>query len=93
MVMTHHTAKADLEKGFSWPPEAIPYGLYLRVDFWYPKGQNPHLGPDPRCPQVLKPHLPIQLLIKDTERVAILHTIFGKYCQLLYIKCIGKIIK
>ena len=56
MVMTHHMAKANLEKGFSWPPEAIPYGLYLRVDFWYPKGQNPHLGPDPRCPQVLKPH-------------------------------------
>ena len=63
--MTHHTAKANLEKGFSWPSEAIPYGLYLRVDFWYPKGQNPHLGPDPRCPQVLKPPVPIQLLNKD----------------------------
>ena len=29
-------------------------GVSLRVDYWYPKGQNPHLGPDPRCPQVLK---------------------------------------
>ena len=67
--MTHHTAKANLEKGFSWPPEAIPYGVHLRVDFWYPKGQNPHLGPDPRCPQVLKPHLPIRLLSKDISRV------------------------
>ena len=27
VVMTHHTAKANLEKGSSWPPEAIPYGL------------------------------------------------------------------
>ena len=26
LVMTHHTAKANLEKGSSWPPEAIPYG-------------------------------------------------------------------
>ena len=25
--MTHHTAKANLENGCSWPPEAIPYGL------------------------------------------------------------------
>ena len=32
-VMTHHSAKANLDKGFSWPLEAIPYGLYLRVDF------------------------------------------------------------
>ena len=27
VVMTHHTAKANLEKGSCWPPEAIPYGL------------------------------------------------------------------
>ena len=27
VVMTHHTAKANLEKGSSWPPEAIPYGV------------------------------------------------------------------
>ena len=26
VVMTHHTAKANLEKGSFWPPEAIPYG-------------------------------------------------------------------
>ena len=32
MVMTHHTAKANLEKGASWPPEAIPYGVPLMVD-------------------------------------------------------------
>ena len=28
-----HTAKAILEKGSSLPSEAIPYGVYLRVDF------------------------------------------------------------
>ena len=28
VVMTHHTAKANLEKGSSWPPEAIPHGLW-----------------------------------------------------------------
>ena len=27
VVMTHHTAKANLEKGSSWPSEAIPYGV------------------------------------------------------------------
>ena len=26
VVMTHHTAKANLEKGSSWPPGAIPHG-------------------------------------------------------------------
>ena len=24
VVMTHHTANANLEKGSSWPPEAMP---------------------------------------------------------------------
>ena len=60
VVMTHHTAKANLEKGSSWPPEAIPYGVSFRVAFYYPNGQDPYLGPDPRCPQVLKPlHDPV----------------------------------
>ena len=27
VMMTHQAVKANLEKGFSWPPEAIPYGL------------------------------------------------------------------
>ena len=54
-VMSHHTAKANLEKGSSWPPEAIPYGVPLNIGFWYPDGQDPHLGPDPRCPQAPKP--------------------------------------
>ena len=27
VVMTHHTAKANLEKGSCWPSEAIPYGV------------------------------------------------------------------
>ena len=27
LVMTHHTAMANLEKGSSWPLEAIPYGV------------------------------------------------------------------
>ena len=44
--MTHHTAKANLEKGPSWPSEAIPYGVPLNIGFWYPYGQDPHLGPD-----------------------------------------------
>ena len=33
VVMTHHEAKANLEKGSSWPSEAIPYGVHFRVDF------------------------------------------------------------
>ena len=28
VVMTHHTAKANLEKGSFWPPETAPYGLW-----------------------------------------------------------------
>ena len=28
VVMTHHTAMANLEKGSSWPPEAILRGLW-----------------------------------------------------------------
>ena len=40
------TAKASLEKGSSWPPEAIPYCHSFRVAFYYPKVPNPHLGPD-----------------------------------------------
>ena len=39
------TAKASLEKGSSWPPEAIPYCHSFRVAFYYPKVPNPHLGP------------------------------------------------
>ena len=33
VVMTHHTAKANLENGFLWPLEAIPYAVLLNVDF------------------------------------------------------------
>ena len=33
VVTTHHTAKANLKKGSSWPLEAIPYGVSLRVDY------------------------------------------------------------
>ena len=54
MVMTHHPAKANLEKGSSWPPEAIPYGVVLSVDLSNPNLPNPHLGPDPRPPTLLK---------------------------------------
>ena len=46
-------------------------GVSLRVDYWYPKGQNPNLGPDPRCPQVLKPRshpiINYKLMICDIE--------------------------
>ena len=28
VVMTHHTANANLEKGSSWPPEAMPNVLH-----------------------------------------------------------------
>ena len=31
-MMTHHTSKAGLEKGSSWPLKAFPYGVPLRVD-------------------------------------------------------------
>ena len=48
VVITHHTAKANLEKGSSWPPEAIPSGLVLSVALSNPNLPNPHLGPDPR---------------------------------------------
>ena len=55
--MTHHTAKANLEKRSAWPPEAILYGLPhiwgLVQDGLNPSG--PDLGPNPRYPQVLKP--------------------------------------
>ena len=50
VVMTHHTAKANLKKGSSWPPEAIPYGVVLSVALYYPNAPTPHLGPDPRPP-------------------------------------------
>ena len=29
VMMTDHKAKANLEKGSSWPPEAISYGVPL----------------------------------------------------------------
>ena len=32
--MTHHTAKANLEKGSSWPPEVIPYGVSPPTSIW-----------------------------------------------------------
>ena len=53
-MMTHITAKANLEKGSSWPPEAIPYGVVLSVDLSNPNLPNPHLGPDPRPPTLHK---------------------------------------
>ena len=62
LVMTHHTAKANLEKGSSWPPEAIPYGLVLSVALYYPNAPTPHLRPNPR-PTIL--HIsPYQSIIK-----------------------------
>ena len=33
VVMTHHTIKDNLEKASSWPLEAIPYRVQLRVDY------------------------------------------------------------
>ena len=46
VVMTDHKAKANLEKGSSWPPEAIPYGDSFSVAFYNPKTPDPNLGPD-----------------------------------------------
>ena len=46
VVMTDHKAKANLEKGSSWPPEAIPYGDSFCVTFYYPKTPNLHFGSD-----------------------------------------------
>ena len=72
MVMTHHTAKVNLEIGSSWPLEVIPYGVHLRVEFYYPNGQDPYLGPDPRWPRSYN-LITIQLLIKDTYNYYIYH--------------------
>ena len=77
--MTHHTAKANLEKGSFWPPEAIPCGVHLRVDFLHPEGQNPHLGPDPRCPWVLKP--PCDPIINQGLFIAAILTCIVKACN------------
>ena len=43
LVMTYHTSKANLEKGSSWPPEAMPNVAH------YPKllVLNPSSGPTP----------------------------------------------
>ena len=46
VVMTHHKAKANLEKGSSWPPEAIPYGVSFCVTFYHPKTTDLHFGSD-----------------------------------------------
>ena len=60
----------------------------MRVDYWYPKGQNPHLGPDPRCPQVLKPH-PSHPIIKKGCDSHILSSILMLRIavQVLYFYC------
>ena len=55
-LLIKDTGNAFVSKGSSWHPEAIPYGVSFRVAFYYPSDQDPYLGPDPRCPQVLKPH-------------------------------------
>ena len=45
MVMTHHTAKANLEKGSSWPPEVIPYRVSPPGYFHMTNLLAPHVGP------------------------------------------------
>ena len=50
VVVTHHRAKANLEKGSSWPPEAISYEVSARVVLDYPNAPTSHLGPNPRPP-------------------------------------------
>ena len=44
--------------GSSWPPEGIPYGLFLTKTT--PSGPGPHLGPDPEGhPQLVQGDHPI----------------------------------
>ena len=50
VVMTHHTAKANLEKGSSWPPEAIPYGLSYTMSLVLTQATYPTPWTRPQIP-------------------------------------------
>ena len=80
--MTHHTAKANLEKGCSWPPEAIPYGVpHIRgLVFTQPISPTPWTWPQ-RPPSSDSP-LAIQLLIHQafTLLVGTILCKFGQIC-------------
>ena len=64
--MTHHTAKANLEKGSSWPPEAIRYGLWHIRGLVLTRPINPTLDPTPDLPFPIS-QVTIRLLIKDSH--------------------------
>ena len=77
--MTHHTAKTNLEKGSSWPPEAIPHGVVLSVALYYPNAPTPHLGPDPRPPTV----------DSSKSRIGVKKWVSKKNCTIkVYVSCI-----
>ena len=67
VVMTHHTAKANLEKGSSWPPEAIPYGVPHTRGLVLTQPISPTPWTRPKIPLGPSPPLTIQLLSKDVD--------------------------
>ena len=52
VVMTYNTAKAKLEKGFSWPSEAIPYGVLQIGTLVIPQWSNPTSWTRPAIPAI-----------------------------------------
>ena len=71
VLMTHHTAKANLEKGSSWPPEAIPYCHSFCVTFYFPKTPNLHLGSDHNKKWDLYPFSPFNGATDDPYMIMI----------------------
>ena len=63
--------KADLEKGSSLPPEAIQFGESFRVDFYYPKTPNLHLGSDHNKKWDLYPFSPFNGATDDPYMIMI----------------------
>ena len=65
VVMTHHTAKANLEKGSCWPPEAIPYGVPHTRGLVLTRATFPTPWTQPQIPLGPSPPPTIRLLKKD----------------------------
>ena len=59
------TAKASLEKGSSWPPEAIPYGVSHTRPLLATPWTRPTPWTQPQVPLGGQPPLTIRLLKKD----------------------------
>ena len=79
VVMTHHTAKANLEKGSSWPPEAVPYGLPHTMGLVLIQATCPTPWTRPQIPMGARPPLTIRLLKKDTRNKIAFGSFFVLY--------------